>query len=79
MALHLSETECAEIVTKASAREDVKIIKFNVESFGNFFGFLGEYFRLKVEANVGATENVGGNWDLPERSETLRKSAVEVG
>lgn len=48
----LSERECEEIVRKATTRKNVTLLKSQIESFGNFLGFLGEYFRLKIDASV---------------------------
>lgn len=52
MKIELSEAECEEIVRKATENENVENVKFNVENFGNYLGFLGEYFRLKINADV---------------------------
>lgn len=48
----LTEHECEEIVRKATTRENVKMITSQIEGFGKFLGFLGEYFRLKIDARV---------------------------
>lgn len=52
--LQLSEIECEKIVKKATRREkDVKIEKITSENFGEFLGYLGEYYRLKITARLG--------------------------
>lgn len=51
-ALELSERECEKIVRKAAESENVKILKAKIENFGLYLGFLGEYFRLEIEAIV---------------------------
>lgn len=51
-AIELSERECEEIVRKAAKSENVKVLKAKIENFGLYLGFLGEYFRLEIEASV---------------------------
>lgn len=51
-AIELSERECKEIVKKATKLENVKILKAKIENFGLYLGFLGEYFRLEIEASL---------------------------
>lgn len=51
-AIKLSECECEKIVRKATKAENVKIVKAKIENFGVYLGFLGEYFRLEIEASV---------------------------
>lgn len=48
----LQISECEEIVKKATrGEENVKRIeKVTIEQFGNFLGYLGEYYRLKIVA-----------------------------
>lgn len=50
--IELSENECLTIVKKATRRENVKVVNFSTKQFGNFLGFLGEYYRLTVNARV---------------------------
>lgn len=81
MRIELSEIESEKIVKKAARSENVKIIEFKLENFGNYFGFLGEYFRLKIEANV---ENVPRTFNffvktLPLKDLKQRKMLVETG
>lgn len=51
-AIKLTECECKEIVRKATKAENVEIVKAKIENFGSYLGFLGEYFRLEIEASV---------------------------
>ena len=52
--LQLSESECEKIVKRATRREnEVKIEKISSENFGDFLGFLGEYYQLKISAQLG--------------------------
>lgn len=51
-AIKLSESECKKIVRKATRAENVKVAKAKIESIGSYLGFLGEYFRLDIEASV---------------------------
>jgi hypothetical protein len=79
--IKLSENECEEIVTKATKSKVVKIKNFKIESFGNYFGFLGEYFRLKIDANVDESD-VKLNFfvkSLPLKDLKQRKMLVETG
>lgn len=79
--IELSEQECAEIVRKSTNHQDVKNVKFSIEGFGNYLGFLGEYFTLKIEANVN------GTWQdfkffmksLPTHDLKQRKMLIETG
>lgn len=50
--LQVSERECEEIVKRAIRGEKnvKKIVKVTIEQFGNFLGYLGEYYRLKIVA-----------------------------
>ncbi|KAL7026863.1 hypothetical protein ACKWTF_005207 [Chironomus riparius] len=50
--IEFSENECLMIVRKATGNENVKIENFSAEQFGDFLGFLGEYYRLKITAKV---------------------------
>lgn len=81
MLVELSESECEEIVRKEAKHENVKIVNFNLESFGNYFGFLGEYFRLKIDAvvNDSACEMNFFIKSLPFKNLKQRKMLVETG
>lgn len=50
--LQISERECDKIVKRATRGEKSvrKIEKVTIEHFGNFLGYLGEYYRLKIIA-----------------------------
>jgi Ecdysteroid kinase-like family len=77
----LSEKECQSIVKKASTQEDVVIVKFSLDSFGNYLGFLGEYYRLKIDATVN-TEDKSFNFfvkSLPNINLKQRKMLIETG
>lgn len=50
--IELSEKECEDIVRAVTKRENVKVSRTEIESFGNYLGFLGEYFRLKIDSAV---------------------------
>lgn len=81
MQIELSEIESEEIVKKAAKSENVKIVEFKLENFGNYFGFLGEYFRLEIKAEV---ENVPETFkffvkSLPLKDLKQRKMLVETG
>lgn len=52
--IQLSENECEKIVKRATRGEKiVKIVKHTSEHFGDFLGFLGEYYRLNIKARLG--------------------------
>lgn len=81
MQIELSKSEIEKIVRKASRCGNVKIVEFKLENFGNYLGFLGEYFRLKIEAEV---ENVPNEFNffvktLPLRDLKQRNMLVETG
>lgn len=57
MSIELNESECEKIVKTATRNENVTIVKFNIEGFGNYLGFLGEYFRLKIDAIVNDSKS----------------------
>ena len=79
--IELSEIECEKIVKKAAKSENVKIIERKLENFGNDYGFLGEYFRLDIEAEM---ENVRTKFNffvksLPIKNLKQRNMLVETG
>ena len=55
--IELNENECLKIVRKAMRKENVKIENFSSEHFGDFLGYLGEYYRLRITASVNDSEN----------------------
>ena len=79
--MELSEKECQKIVKKATGKENVKVVKFNIESYGNYLGFLGEYFHLKIDANVNEKirEFMFFMKNLPIKDLKQRKMLVETG
>lgn len=81
MKVELNETECEEIVRKATRQENVKVVKFEIENFGNYLGFLGEYFRLKIIACVnGKTDEFKFFMkSLPTYDLKQRKMLIETG
>jgi hypothetical protein len=81
MRIELSETESEKILKRATRSENVKVVEFKLENFGNYFGFLGEYFRLEIDAKV---ENVPTKFNffvksLPLKDLKQRKMLVETG
>jgi hypothetical protein len=48
----LTTEECQKIVQKSSNSSDVAIAAFTASHFGDFLGFLGEYYRLEITATV---------------------------
>lgn len=81
MMVELSEAECESIVRKASREQNVKIENFSIENFGSYLGFLGEYFRLKINAEVcGAPKEFNFFLkSLPSYDLKQRKMLVETG
>lgn len=81
MTIELSESECEEIVRRATKNENVKTEKFSVVGCANYNGFLGEYFRLKIDAcvNVSRCELNFFIKSLPMRDLKQRKMLVETG
>lgn len=81
MTIELSESECEEIVRRATKSEDVKIEKFNVVGGGNYSGFLGEYFRLKIDAVVDGSRCERNFFakSLPLKDLKQRKMMVDTG
>lgn len=78
----LSENECAEIVRKATRHKNVvKIVDFSIDGFGNYLGFLGEYFRLKIDSNLDESHCELNFFvkTLPMRDLKQRKMLVETG
>lgn len=79
--IELSEVEVEEIVRKATKKKSVKIVEFVIAEFGNYLGFLGEYFRLKIDADVEGT-NYKLNFfmkSLPFKDKKQRKMLEETG
>lgn len=81
MRVEISEIECERIVKKASKHENVVVVNFELENFGNYFGFLGEYFRLKIDANVNDLSEEFNFFvkSLPVTDLKQRKMLVESG
>lgn len=81
MKVELSKFECEKIVKKATRHENVKVVEFKLENFGNYFGFLGEYFRLRIEANVNHVPEVFNFFvkSLPITDLKQRKMLIETG
>lgn len=81
MRVELCVSECEIIVRKASKNENVKVVEFNLENFGNYFGFLGEYFRLKIDATVNDVPEVFNFFvkSLPITDLKQRNMLVETG
>lgn len=81
MSLELSENECEKVVRKATENENLKVVKFHIESFGSYLGFLGEYFRLKIEADVEGNirEFEFFMKTLPIKDRKQRNMLVETG
>lgn len=79
--IELSGTECERIVRKATGHKNVEIVKFNVESFACYSGFLGEYFRLKIHAAVNDSMCELNFFvkSLPMRDLKQRKMLIETG
>lgn len=79
--IEFSDQECTEIVRKVTKQQDVKSVKISIEGFGNYLGFLGEYYRLKIEANVNDTRQEFRLFvkSLPTRDLKQRKMLVETG
>lgn len=79
--IELSKVECEEIVRKATRNENVEIVKFNIESYGTYLGFLGEYFRLKIDAKVSGNEQEFNFFmkSLPIKDLKQRNMLVETG
>lgn len=73
----ISDVECEKIVAKATGRGDVKILKYNIEKFGSFLGFLGEYYWLKVNTVEGKLSFFVKS--LPKTDESRKKMLVETG
>lgn len=81
MMFELTEKECEGVVRKATDGDRVEIEKFSLVSFGNYLGFLGEYFRLRVDAVVDGNRS---EWkffvkSLPMKDLKQRKMLVESG
>lgn len=47
--IQLSEIDCKQILRNSNEKETRKFMSFHVEVFGNYLGFLGEYYRLKID------------------------------
>ncbi|CRK90554.1 CLUMA_CG004258, isoform A [Clunio marinus] len=78
--IDLSKGECEEIVRKATNHKNVKIINFHIESFGSYVGFLGEYFRLKIDTNVDESHQEINFFvkSLPLKNVKLRKLLIDT-
>lgn len=79
--VELSESECEDIVRKATGEENVKVIRTEIESFGNYLGFLGEYFRLKIDSVVNG-ESLKLNFfmkSLPLNDLKQRQMLIDTG
>lgn len=81
MRVELSEIECEKIVKNAAKHENVKVETFSLESFGLKNGFLGEYFRLKINAAVNNEPQVFNFFvkSLPVTDLKQRKMLIETG
>lgn len=79
--IELCEQECEEIVRKSTNHQDVKNVKFTIQGFGNYLGFLGEYFRLKIDAIVNDTRQEFQFFmkSLPTHDLKQRKMLIESG
>lgn len=79
--IELSEAECVSIVRRATKAVNVEIKHFSVENFGTYLGFLGEYFRLKIDADVcGVPEEFNLFLkSLPSYDLKQRKMLIETG
>lgn len=54
--LEINESECLTIVKKATGKENIAIEKCSNKHFGDFLGYLGEYYRLKITAKIDDLE-----------------------
>lgn len=48
----ITRNDCEKIIKQEFEFADAGLITFEVVQLGSFLGFLGEYFQLKIEANV---------------------------
>lgn len=81
LTVELSEIECEEIVRTATKKENVNVIKTEIESFGIYLGFLGEYFRLKIDSVVNG-ETLSSQFfmkSLPLNDLKQRKMLIDTG
>ncbi|KAG5667507.1 hypothetical protein PVAND_015486 [Polypedilum vanderplanki] len=82
--IELTTEECQEIIQILSNSNDIEIVKFSAEHFGDFLGFLGEYYRLNITAIVNNNEPQGFQFfakslpikDLRKRRSMLIKSGI---
>lgn len=77
--LKLSQIDCRQIIKNSKSNENSdEVYNFNLEIFGNYFGFLGEYYRLKID--VKTKELIFFVKSLPceneERREMLKSSGI---
>ncbi|XP_070506316.1 uncharacterized protein [Chironomus tepperi] len=82
--IEISENECLVIVRTATGNENVKIENFSAEHFGDFLGYLGEYYRLKITAKVDDSTDLQFQFfvkslpiiDMRSRREMLIESGI---
>lgn len=87
----LTELDCQKIVQHTTHTVDKKpvfeILNFQIENFGNYFGFLGEYYRLKIDIKLAQDENDSEKVHelfyfvkaLPRQNEKRRNMLIETG
>lgn len=81
MMAQINKSECLQIIKRATEDENVNILEHNVEKFGSYLGHLGEYYRLKIVANVS---NQAKSFNffvkcLPTRDIKQRNMLIETG
>jgi hypothetical protein len=82
----LTKLDCQKIVqhTTPSVHE---ILNFQIENFGNYFGFLGEYYRLKIDIKLTQDEPDSERVHelfyfvktLPQSNEERRAMLIQTG
>lgn len=89
----LTELDCQEIVrhtTHTAENESIhEILSFQIEKFGNCFGFLGEYYRLKIDIKLAQDQDEKNSEkvlklfyfvkSLPLHNEKRRNMLIETG
>lgn len=88
----LTEVDCQKIVRHSSHikedEETFEILNFSVENFGNYLGFLGEYYRLKIDIKAKRNANVDREKvqelfffvkTLPREDEEKRNMLIRTG
>lgn len=86
----LTKVDCQKIVRHtADIKEETReILNFQVENFGNYFGFLGEYYRLKIDIKSSGDAKVDREKvqelfyfvkTLPLRNEERREMLIRTG